>query len=439
MAMINDLASDAELIVNYSLTNKVPLPPGCVAILLAAKGQIAALAVPGKTRDDFYGALDTAAATLAVSVASIRASGSRRDRLRALVADAQRLLEFAAANAKKVDDDIRNPLIAAADSVAKGAPTVTDEQSFLKAYEALTTKTAPVTADTLEASKTKLPEFAAFFSRHSFENALRGLTLGRFVNALVFVFILLITCVSLGYYSLGSTGLSRYRELHTSLEKLESELPQKKDLVALRDSAVKKEQANSKVDPAALDTANRNLRETQHLVYLDELSISQFRSEHDAIPERLWKWSQQPCSTGASYVFAWTLCSAVDKIPDGEKPSSDTAKLEAAKTVAARMSDIYLPLLLGWLGAYAFILRNMTKEISENSFAKSSALRHIVRLGLGALAGFASTWLLTPETVGGVQLKNVPAWALAFIAGYGIELVFSFMDRIIGAFTTKTT
>jgi hypothetical protein len=38
-----------------------------------------------------------------------------------------------------------------------------------------------------------------------------------------------------------------------------------------------------------------------------------------------------------------------------------------------------------------------------------------------------------------VQLKNIPAWALAFIAGYGIELVFSFLDRIIGAFSTKTS
>lgn len=65
-------------------------------------------------------------------------------------------------------------------------------------------------------------------------------------------------------------------------------------------------------------------------------------------------------------------------------------------------------------------------------------LSTLVRLALGALAGFSSSWLLTPELVAGAQLKNVPAWALAFIAGYGIELVFAFMDRIIAAFTNKT-
>jgi hypothetical protein len=96
-------------------------------------------------------------------------------------------------------------------------------------------------------------------------------------------------------------------------------------------------------------------------------------------------------------------------------------------------------LLLGWLGAHAFILRQMVKEIGDQSFTKSSSLRHIVRVGLGALAGFASVSLLTPQAFSGDALKNIPAWGLAFIAGYGIELVFSFMDRIIGAFTAKPT
>ena len=91
-------------------------------------------------------------------------------------------------------------------------------------------------------------------------------------------------------------------------------------------------------------------------------------------------------------------------------------------------------MLLGWLGAHAFILRKMSSDISQSSLAKASALQHIIRIGLGALAGFASAWLLTPEVVGGAQLKSLPAWALAFIAGYGIELVFSFMDKIVNAF-----
>jgi len=36
------------------------------------------------------------------------------------------------------------------------------------------------------------------------------------------------------------------------------------------------------------------------------------------------------------------------------------------------------------------------------------------------------------------SFKALPVWALAFVAGYGIELVFAFMDRIIAAFTSPS-
>ncbi|CAH1081241.1 hypothetical protein [Candidatus Nitrotoga sp. 1052] len=442
MGTTDDMVSDAELMLNYAAANKIALPAGCATELIASKGKSAELAVPGKSRDDFYAAFDAAATVLNVSVASIRASTGRCDRLRPLLDDALQLLEFAAANAKQIEDDIRDPLLAAADALSKGTPTLADEQAFMKAYQALTVKTAPVTADTLDASKTKLPDLTDFFSRERFADAFRGLTIGRFVNAWVFLFFLIITCVSLSYYSLGSTGLARYHELHAFLSKTEAELPLKRDLVALRESAVKKEEAKVKREDEALAAANRNFVEAQRVVTADEASVREARAEHDAIPDRLWTWSQQPCESRGklvtAYPFYWTLCSAIDKVPDGVAAPNALAKLEAARTVAARLSEIYLPLLLGWLGAYAFILRKMTKEISENSFAKSSFLRHIVRLGLGALAGFVSTWLLTPEVVGGEALKRISAWGLAFIAGYGIELIFAFMDRIINAFTTKT-
>jgi uncharacterized membrane protein YeaQ/YmgE (transglycosylase-associated protein family) len=58
-----------------------------------------------------------------------------------------------------------------------------------------------------------------------------------------------------------------------------------------------------------------------------------------------------------------------------------------------------------------------------------------VRLALGALAGIAAGWLSKPEQVG--LLSNVPAWVLAFVAGYGIELLFAFLDRVVASFSAK--
>jgi len=433
MASIEDLVKDADLLVGYATAHNIALPDGCAPTLLAAKGQASALSVPGDSRTQFYAAFAAAAAACKISVADIHASRERQERLRPLVGDAHSLLTYATINAKQVDDEIRNPLVVAADAVQQGNPSVGDEQNFLKAYQALSAKTAPVTADTLQASKTKLPEIDEFFAKGGWVKAWKGLTIGRFFSALLFAAMLVMTGVSLGYYTVGSTGLARYRELHASIDKLEAGLLEKKDVLAAREIEVK---AKAGDDRAA---AQAKFNESDRSVKLESASLDQAKVELKTIPDRLWRWSQQPCGPKASPFFSWTLCSVIDQLPAGASAPVDLAKLQAADTVADKLRDVYLPLLLGWLGAHAFILRQMVKEIGDQSFTKSSALRHIVRLGLGALAGFAAVSLLTPQAFSGDALKNIPAWGLAFIAGYGIELVFSFMDRIIGAFTTKPT
>ena len=187
--------------------------------------------------------------------------------------------------------------------------------------------------------------------------------------------------------------------------------------------------------PAIVDAARGALLDAQRELAASQTLAAGLKEERDSIPSRLWKWSQLPCG---AVLVDWALCSSVDKVPEGTEPKTDLAKVAAAQTTAKWMNEIVLPLLLGWVGAYAFVIRGMTAEISQRSFTKSSTLRHIARLSLGALAGIASGWLFTPEVVS-AQLKNVPAWVLAFVAGYGIELVFAFLDRVIGAFSTKTT
>lgn len=437
MAGIQDLVSDAELLVNYALQNKIALPSGSVSALIAARARLQDLESPGQERDRFYAALKNVVDVIPISASTISAAELRRARLVPLVQDAQSLVEYAAANAKKIDDDVRNTLVTVADSVARGTPALADEQSFFKAYEALTTTTAPVTAETLVASRTVLPDWGKLFSRAGFWASCRDLTLGRYFDAFIFIFVLFATCIALGYYSLGSTALGRYRDLNAAWATAHTELGKHQELLTLRQEAEARQK--SKIPPSppeALELARKNTLETQRQVTEDESTIQRIKEEGESLPDRLWKWSQLPCD---SRLTAWALCSAVDKLPVGSKEPDFMMKVEAARTAVSRMSESVLPLLLGWLGAHAFVLRKMTSEISQRSFAKASSLRHIVRLSLGALAGFASTWLLTPEVVAGVQLKNIPAWALAFIAGYGIELVFSFMDRIIAAFTTRTS
>jgi hypothetical protein len=431
MGTIVDMINDGELLVNYALENKIALAPGSEATLLAAHARLKLLETPGQDRDDFYAALRSAVDAVSTPVSALNAAETRRMRLAPLVRDAQSLLNYAAANGKKVNDEVRNPLIDVAESVARGTPDINKEQIFFKAYESLTTSMAPVTAETLFASQTVLPDWRKLFTKAGFWESCKDITIGRFFDAAVFIVILVVTCIAINYHSLGSTALERYGDLDRQLNTANTDLGKYQDLVTLRHDALERVPTNQ---PEAAELARKNVLDAQRQVSEEQALIERIRTERDPLADWLGQWSQLPCKF---YVTSWALCPSIAE-PSADKTSARTGKIQAAKTDISRLSEIVLPLLLGWLGAHAFVLRKMASDIIQRSFAKASSIHHIVRISLGALAGVASTWFLTPELVAGDQFKHLPPWALAFIAGYGIELVFAFMDRIIAAFTTRT-
>ncbi|NDZ13598.1 hypothetical protein C7T35_28740 [Variovorax sp. WS11] len=522
MPSLSEMIADAEVLAQHALRQNVALPAGTADVLLAARRNQAAIAVPGAAdRDAFYRAFGDAVAGLNTTPGDIRAQVSRVARMRPLADAAQRLLTFAAGNGRKVEDEIRKPLVLIGAAVDSGMPTAEQEQEFMKAYEGLTIALAPITEETLDASTTRLPTVVGLYKAKGLEK-LQSWTLGRILSVLVFMGVLWGTCVALSFYFQGSFALNRYKELQEIVVKLTRDIPVMKAALqaaarpiapgatgvataAFNDKRAPRVGATPAAAPAAtagqggtaatsLEAANKATSDATIAVTIASLELARAKEELATIPDRLASWAASSC-LDSNPIAKLVLCSDVEKAkgdqakaraertPERVGPApgraaalpttdvsttpashpgggmafavlstpgpSDAAKVEQARTVASRLSDVYLPLLLGWLGAHAFILRRMSKEITARTFAKGSGFNHLVRLGLGALAGLASTWLLTPESVssllsaqeavvgGTTQAKKLPIWALAFVAGYGIELVFAFMDRIIAAFTAK--
>jgi hypothetical protein len=56
---------------------------------------------------------------------------------------------------------------------------------------------------------------------------------------------------------------------------------------------------------------------------------------------------------------------------------------------------------------------------------------------MGALAGLIAIWFLQPDASTAEIFKTLSPFALAFLAGYSVEVVFSAMDRFIAAFSNK--
>lgn len=97
-------------------------------------------------------------------------------------------------------------------------------------------------------------------------------------------------------------------------------------------------------------------------------------------------------------------------------------------------SGYLLPMLYGLIGACAFVLRKLSDEIDKMTYAHDARVRYTLRLNIGVLTGLAVGWFLTPGA-GDPLLTSLSPLALAFVAGYGSDLFFLCLDKIVQAFT----
>jgi hypothetical protein len=125
--------------------------------------------------------------------------------------------------------------------------------------------------------------------------------------------------------------------------------------------------------------------------------------------------------------------------------------LQQKKFILTSLQLFVLPLFYGLLGAFVYVLRTLTVEIKTLTYTKESNISYRLRIQLGALAGLAIGWFTGPNasfsldavssetlsTLGGVSAQTLSPMALAFLAGYSVDVLFALMDRIIYAFSTK--
>jgi hypothetical protein len=102
--------------------------------------------------------------------------------------------------------------------------------------------------------------------------------------------------------------------------------------------------------------------------------------------------------------------------------------------VATIMGALVLPVLYGALGTCAFVLRTVYAEMVERSFDGRRTGEFMVRIFLGMLSGVTLQWLLVRE--GQAIPGGVTPAVLAFLGGYGVELLFAAIDRMLSTVIT---
>ncbi len=105
--------------------------------------------------------------------------------------------------------------------------------------------------------------------------------------------------------------------------------------------------------------------------------------------------------------------------------------LHRVRLTLVNLGSYLIPLFMGLLGALAFILRSLTIQLRDHTYVHMSASLAVIRMCLGAVAGVFGT-ILAPGSEG--ALKGLPPLIVPFVFGYGIEILFSLMDRVVNSF-----
>jgi transposase len=111
--------------------------------------------------------------------------------------------------------------------------------------------------------------------------------------------------------------------------------------------------------------------------------------------------------------------------------SATEAERYAADVAQTTLMTYVLPILYGALGAFVFVVRLVTNDIDRGSLRMLLRIRYRMRLMLGATFGLTVSMLTTQASP---FIKEIPIGAVgvAFLAGYGIDVVFGLLDAVIG-------
>jgi hypothetical protein len=138
-------------------------------------------------------------------------------------------------------------------------------------------------------------------------------------------------------------------------------------------------------------------------------------------------------------IIAWYNFPRIFSIPENIGEEGIEFRITRYASFVLEVIQTYvLPILYGLLGAFAFILRRLSKELSEKSFSPESRIKHVLRLHLGAMAGLSVGWFFGNDGSSTVNISSLSPLALAFLAGYNVDLIFASMDMLIESISAKS-
>lgn len=314
------------------------------------------------------------------------------------IEDARILLAFASETGKALPDGIVKTIVESAQCVSQRSISTDQEAAFWAALNKLAQAISPVTVGTLRST----------MDSHASPTTILGVTVShrslarsavRWYTAVAIIALSALILAQV-YWLFGTMVTSDIIKINKQVSELEAQIK------PLQVAAGKTTDAES---------ARRQLLNAQ-------IETLEGKKASNYILLELWS-------------AAWNDKLA-EEVKDKGNLSVNNARLQTATLVLEILQRYALPLLYGLLGTCVYVLRMLSAQIFARTYSEASNIGFRIRLYLGTLGGMVIAYFVTPESADGL-FSSLSPFALAFLAGYSVELLFAVMDRFLTAFTNK--
>ncbi len=336
------------------------------------------------------------------------------------VEEAHLLLAYAAEQGLEIEQEFVAIIVNARDELERDAWTTEREIQFWMVFDDLARLVHPVSIDSLKATR----KFGGYGAEKGKKSHLFSQAEGVIRRYQLLTFLILVILLTIQIYWMVGSAI---------IEAVNNKIP-----AALKELDVKIAEMTEKIDKAKQD-------DNEEAATPAKASRNKFTDEYQNLEagrnsyyEGLRAWTQVLCVVSVGFIF----CDDESEENYAQKGYIETR--QAAQLILQPIELYFLPILYGSLGACAFILRNISREVRDLTYTPDSAIRYRLRMQLGPLAGLAVGWFLfvPSDTSTGdafLSLRRISPFALAFLAGYSVELFFTAMDKMVEAFSSGET
>ncbi len=311
--------------------------------------------------------------------------------LKRAVNDAQLMLAFATEHGLSIDDRLVEMVVQAKNWELNNEWTVEREIEFWSSYKLISKLIQPVTVDSLRCAQEREIEHFNWFKRLFISRSMSRSSV-QFYQ--IFTILIMLTTAFVQIFSL--KGATLLNTIQGSAKQIKESQKRMNELILIKD--------NKSVEMEKIQI---------------ESEMNELDDKYKSSIALLQEW------------VAWVSTIEDSKLKTNEQ-NRNTMIIQKAQNYVLILNLYFLPLLYGLLGGFVFVLRNLIEETKNLIFSKESNIKYALRVQLGAIAGLSVGLFwgdIEKQQLGFIE--NLSPLALAFIAGYSVEYLFSAVDKLV--------